>query len=162
MEITQMKTNTKLLFTLLSFLIISISLSANSINSIFNKYGSEANADIISISKPMIAFASAFVDKDTKKVLSKISNMKIITSDNFNAHSSLVNEITALAKKENFEKLVEVRDKGDRVNIYFNEPGNNKNSDVLIVANSDKDLTMVWLRGKFSLNDLEELSNLNL
>lgn len=135
--------------------------NAQSLNSIFNKYGSKPDFELVTISKPMLTLARTFSDKETKEVLSKISNMKILTSDKTKLNSSLMNDVQSLVKRESFESILEVRDKGERVMIYLKDRGSKK-TDIVIVTNDNEGANLIWFSGKLSLSDIENLRGINL
>lgn len=130
-------------------------MNGQSLNSLFAKYGKHTDFELISVNKPMLTIARTMADKESKKILSKLSGLNVLTSKNTNLQNSLMNELNALIERDNFESIVEVREKGERVNIYFNT--SKKNSDALIVVN-DGELNLIWLTGNFTLNDLQNLN----
>lgn len=146
---------TKFIFALSFFILIVSSINGQSLNSLFAKYGKHADFELISVNKPMLTIARTMADKESKKILSKLSGLNVLTSKNTNLQNSLMNELNALIERDNFESIVEVREKGERVNIYFNT--SKKNSDALIVVN-DGELNLIWLTGNFTLNDLQNLN----
>jgi len=55
--------------------------------------------------------------------------------------------------KGNFETAVEVRDKGERVNIYYRISDDN-NADMLIVSKEKKEFSLIWISGKMSKEEM--------
>lgn len=145
---------------LITLLLITFTINANgqSLKSIFDKYGKHTDFELVSVNKPMLSIARTFSDKEGKEVLAKISGLKILTSkQGTTSYKSLIKDVTTLVKRNNFESLVEVRDKGERVNIYFKESGKNK-SDLLIVTHENEQLHMVWVYGKLSMDDFKKFN----
>ncbi len=151
-----METRKRTLFVGILFFAI-VSINAQSLNSIFSKYSKHDDCELISINKPMLTLARTLADKESKEILAKISGMKILTSDNSKLSKSLMGDVQSLVKREKFEPIVEVRDKGERIMIYLKESAKNK-TDILILTNEN----LVWFQGKLSLSDIENLRTINL
>ncbi len=146
----------KTAFILVIILIIPLSvIRGQNLNSIFKEYGEQDDFEMVSINKMMMMFAGMFVEKDEKELLSKISGVRILTSESGKRQKSLMNDIKLVVNKEKFENLVKVRDKGEHLDIYYKEKENGK-SDLLIVSSESSEVSVIWISGKLSKEELNE------
>ena len=65
----------------------------------------------------------------------------------------VVSEIDQVVEKGNFETLVETRDKGQRVNIYYCLSGKD-NADMLIVTKEKGEFSLIWINGKMTKDEI--------
>jgi len=67
-------------------------------------------------------------------------------------------DLDRVIEKGDFESLVEVREKGERVNIYTRMDGNYV-TDLLISVREAGEMNLVWLNGKFSPEMIKKISH---
>ena len=153
-----MKMNKKI-FLICTVLLLSLSLSAQDISSIMNKYGKVENVELVKINNVMLTMARAVADKESKQVLKKITGIKVLSADSTANVKGLISDIDNVTTRQNYEKLVEVREKGEKVNIYFKELGKNKTE--LLVVNSEKsgEVNLVLISGNITPEEFKELNN---
>lgn len=153
-----MKMNKKI-FLICTVLLLSLSLSAQDISSIMNKYGKVENVELVKINNIMLTMARAVADKESKQVLKKITGIKVLSADSTANVKGLISDIDNVTTRQNYEKLVEVREKGEKVNIYFKELGKNKTE--LLVVNSEKsgEVNLVLISGNITPEEFKELNN---
>ena len=153
-----MKMNKKI-FLICTVLLLSLSLSAQDISSIMNKYGKVENVELVKINNIMLTMARAVADKESKQVLKKITGIKVLSADSTANVKGLISDIDNVTTRQNYEKLVEVREKGEKVNIYFKELGKNKTE--LLVVNSEKsgEVNLILISGNITPEEFEKLNN---
>lgn len=153
-----MKTK-KTLILILAMLMINISLSAQNIHSVVNKYGNNEEFQLVNVNNLVISFASLFTDKEVGQILRKISNVKILTSDNSIYAQELMNEIKEITTLKKYENLLEVRDKGEVVNIYYKEL--KKNRAEILILNKEKtgEINLVVINGNITSKEFEKLNS---
>lgn len=153
-----MKMNKKI-FLICTVVLLSLSLSAQDISSIMNKYGKVENVELVKINNIMLTMARAVADKESKQVLKKITGIKVLSADSTANVKGLISDIDNVTTRQNYEKLVEVREKGEKVNIYFKELGKNKTE--LLVVNSEKsgEVNLVLISGNITPEEFKELNN---
>ena len=153
-----MKMNKKI-FLICTVVLLSLSLAAQDISSIMNKYGKVENVELVKINNIMLTMARAVADKESKQVLKKITGIKVLSSDSTANVKGLISDIDNVTTRQNYEKLVEVREKGEKVNIYFKELGKNKTE--LLVVNSEKsgEVNLVLISGNITPEEFKELNN---
>ena len=153
---------TKLFLIVLFAMPFVMTAKGQDLNSIFKKYGKNDGVETVSINKMMLSFASMFAEKEGKEAISKIDGVKVITLNNAekSVGKNLMNDIKEVVDKEDYESLVEVRDKGEQVNIYYSQKEKGK-ADLLIVTGNSDGLNVVWITGKLTKEELEEYRKLS-
>ena len=68
----------KKVFLTCTVVLLSLSLAAQDISSIMNKYGKVENVELVKINNIMLTMARAVADKESKQVLKKITGIKEI------------------------------------------------------------------------------------
>ena len=120
----------KIIFLVLAFFAVTAA-NGQTLQKFFDKYADDERFQYVSINNGLMNMASVLggVAKEEKKMMSKMQNMKILTLEGDTESSfvkSVFNELNAIVENGNFETVVEVREKGERVNIYYRIVGENK------------------------------------
>ena len=123
----------KKIFMICSVVLLSISLYAQDISSIMSKYGKVENVELVNVNNFMLTVARTLADKESKQVLKKITGIKVLTADSSANVGNLISDINNATTRQNYEKVVEVREKGERTEIF--------------VAKDKEDLSIIWLQG---------------
>jgi len=149
----------KKILTLVASLLIFVAASqAQSLQKFFDKYGDDERFQYVSVSKGLMNMASVFggLAKDDKKMMSKMQGLKILTLEE-NTEStfskSVFKELYQIIENGNFETAVEVRDKGERVHIYYRISGND-DADMLLVTRDKSELSCIWIKGKMTKEEI--------
>lgn len=149
----------KKILTLVASLFIFVAASqAQSLQKFFDKYGDDERFQYVSVSKGLMNMASVFggLAKDDKKMMSKMQGLKILTLEE-NTEStfskSVLKELYQIIENGNFETAVEVRDKGERVHIYYRISGND-DADMLLVTRDKSELSCIWIKGKMTKEEI--------
>lgn len=155
---------------LVTIMTLFVALSqAQTLQKFFDKYADDERFQYVSINRGLMNMASVFggMAKDEKRMMAKMHSLKILTLENSNNSSlsnTILNELNSIIDKGNFETAVEVREKGERVNIYYRITGQD-DADMLIVTKEKNEFTCIWIKGKmtreemqnsFSSNDLKQ------
>lgn len=169
----------KKVITLIAVLFLfTVVLQAQTLQSLFDKYGDDERFEYVSIGKGMMNMASAFVGKgkNSKDIVDKMRGIKIL-SLKAGADSPLLKaverDLSQIVSNGDFETAVEAREKGERVHIYYRLSGKD-NADMLIVTKERGEFSVIWISGKmtkdemmhsFSCNDkqasfIEDISNM--
>ena len=147
---------TIMLFAVLFMLVLAT--QAQTLQSLFDKYGSDERFEYVSVGKGMMNMASAFggIAKNEKQMMSKMKGIKILTL-NENSDSplmkSVVRELDQIIEKGNFETAVETREKGESVRVYYRVTGND-NAEMLTVTKERGELSIIWIVGKMSKDEM--------
>jgi len=153
---------TKLFLIVLFAIPFIMTAKGQDLDAVFKKYSKSGDVETVSINKMMLSLAGMFAEKEDKNVISKIDGIKVITlnSAEKTVGKDLMNDIKKVVDKGNYESLVEVRDKGERVNIYYSQKEKGK-ADLLIVTSESDELNVVWITGKLTKEELEEYRKLS-
>lgn len=137
---------------------LSVQAQSQSIEKFFDKYMEYENVTDITLKGWVLKVASNFTDsKSGKRVLRKISKVRVLTVDERDLVSGrdirqLINKVRA----QQFEDLMEISDKENKVNFLIRET-NNRITDVLLLAKSEDSFVMLSLEGLFNFEDLQDL-----
>ena len=147
----------KIIFLVLAFFAVTAA-SGQTLQKFFDKYADDERFQYVSINNGLMNMASVLggVAKEEKKMMSKMQNMKILTLEGDTESSfvkSVFNELNAIVENGNFETVVEVREKGERVNIYYRIVGEN-NADMLIITKEKGEFTCIWIKGKMTREEM--------
>ena len=132
--------------------------NTQTIKDFFDRYSQDERFDYVSIGREMIGLAGVFSAADTTAMntLDRISGMRILTlTDGFD--DSLMQDVRqeaeALVRNGHFDTLAEVRSGGERVNVY-RRTATEGDDDLLVVTQDEAELTLIWIQGKLSAEEL--------
>jgi len=121
-----------------------------------DRYAEKADASSLSLNDWSLKLTSSFINKETgKKIKNKVTQLRLLTSDNISlvSNSDIRGLINSL-KRDDFESLIEVIDKGNHVKFMIRE---NKETvtDILMLVQGTDGFILLSLEGLFKLNDLK-------
>ncbi|MBP1664548.1 MAG: hypothetical protein H6Q19_1688 [Bacteroidetes bacterium] len=153
----------KLIMAFVAIIIFTSAAQAQSLDKFFKKYSDDERFQYVSVGSGAMNIASAFggVDKETKKMISKMKGIKILTLEqgsNSALASSFINELNEIVSKGDFETVVEAREKNERTYIYKRVDSKN-NADMLIMSKEPNETNVIWLSGKISPEELSKMMN---
>ena len=134
---------------------------AQTLQKFFDKYADDERFQYVAISKGMMNMASVFggMAKDEKNMVGKMQGLKILTLDE-NADSpfakAIVKELYQIIEGSNFETAVEVRDKGERVNIFYRVMDAD-NADMLVVTKDKSEFSCIWIKAKMTKDEISKV-----
>lgn len=139
-------------------LLLMTAVNAQTLKGFFSKYSGDKRFEYVSIGKGMLTMAKIFgdVDAEDKDAFSKINGLKVLTlTDGFDdtLQKQILKELDEVINSGDFETLVEVRDKNERVNIYT-QTNKKDEADMLIVTKDEAELSMIWIKGKLTTEEL--------
>lgn len=145
--------------TIIAVLFMLVAASqAQTLQSLFDKYGKDERFEYVSVGKGMMNMASSFggMVKNNKEMISKMTGIKILTL-NQNSDSplmkSVIRDLDQVVEKGNFETAVEAREKDENVHIYYRVSGKD-NADMLIVTKEKGEFNVIWISGKMSKEEM--------
>jgi len=148
----------KMLTLVAVMLFVAATIQAQTLEKLFDKYADDERFEYVSIGNGMMNMASAFggIGKNDKAMMAKMKGIKILTLK-ANTESvlmkSLERDLKEVIEIGNFESAVEARDKGERVNIYYQFTGKDK-SEMLIVTKEKSEFSLIWISGKMSKEEM--------
>lgn len=129
------------------------------IEEIFEKYASNDDVDIVTISSGLL---SLLARTDDNEILKGLDFIKIITisknKNSFLLSKSLDQDFKTMIKEHNFINLIEVKDKDSKVDIFINADSSllkdkkasdsENNEDLLLfIANDKSSYTCIYFKG---------------
>jgi hypothetical protein len=148
----------KKMLTLVVFTMIVVATQAQTLQSLFEKYSEDERFTYVTVGSGMMNLASNFgiKNKNSKEMVSKMKSIKILTLEheaNSVIMKSVVQELDKVIEAGKFETAVEAREKGEMVHIYYRLTGKD-NADMLIVTKDKGKLSLVWISGKMSKEEM--------
>lgn len=153
-----MKTSKRISSTIaLLFIVICVG-KAQTLQALFQKYDNDERFQYVSVGKGVINMTGIFGDmaKDEDGMMTKMKSIKILTLEediNSALSKSVSNEISQLIATGSFKTAVEVRDKSQKVIIYYRVVGTD-NADMLIVTREKDSISLIWINGKMTKQDM--------
>jgi transcriptional regulator of NAD metabolism len=150
----------KKLITLVAGLFILIAVNqAQTLQGLFSKYADDERFEYVSVGKGIMGMASVLggLAKNDKEIMSKMRGIKILTLNSSEKTSMLMRsvekELKDVLEVGDFETMVEAREKGEKVHIYYRINGKD-NADMLIVSKEESELSLIWISGKMTKEEM--------
>lgn len=147
--------------SILTNIIVAIMLAMTSINAQaqknpFDKFSDYKDVTYIYISKTMLKLVGTTAIPsingiDINEFGSKLNSIQIITSEK-SSKKSLKTEALSIIKKDSYEKIMQVSEEDNKVDIYFKE---DKKGSIIVMVNDEKDSTvLIVFSGNFSMANI--------
>jgi len=156
----------KKMLTLIAVLLFAVAIQAQTLQSLFEKYSEDERFTYVTVGNGMMNLANVIgrhghSDKN-KDMVSKMKTIKILTLEegNIALSKSFMLELNKVLEAGKFETAVEARDKGERVHIYYRLNGKD-NADMLIVSKDKSELSLIWISGKMSKDEMLQTFSCN-
>lgn len=149
----------KFVFTLLLVFVCHLGY-AQSINGLFNEFGSEKNADCVKVSSFMMSLGKMFAGHDEDaEIIRKIKSIKVLDLESCTASvkerfSKKVNRLSL----KGYDELMRVNDEGEKVRVLM-KTKKETIRELLFVCTGKEDCTLVQINGKFTKEDIDKLVN---
>lgn len=155
----------KLMVFIAALFIFVAANQAQTLQSLFEKYGEDERFEYVSVGKGMMKMGGLFggIAKNDKEMMHKMQKIRILTLEadaNSQLMKSVVSDLDKVVDEGNFETAVEVRDKGERVNIYYRVIGED-NADMLIVTKEKNEFSVIWISGKMTKEEMMHSFSMN-
>lgn len=150
--------------TIIANILVAIMLMMTSINAQaqknpFDKFSDYEDVTYIFISEAMLKLvgttAIPSIDGiDINEIGSKLKSIQIITSEK-HTKNSLKSEAMSIIKKDSYEKLIQVSEKDNKVDIYFKD---GKKNSIIVMINGEKDDTvLIVFSGEFGMANIAKM-----
>lgn len=150
--------------TIITNILVAIMLMMTSINAQaqknpFDKFSDYEDVTYIFISEAMLKLvgttAIPSIDGiDINEIGSKLKSIQIITSEKC-TKNSLKSEAMSIIKKDSYEKLIQVSEKDNKVDIYFKD---GKKNSIIVMVNDEKDDTvLIVFSGEFGMANIAKM-----
>jgi len=130
---------------------------------IYNKYSDERNVSAVYISPAMFKMIGKLPDMEIAdddinltQTVNSLTGFYLIDSENLSVNGNLKRDVERFVKSGNYEMLMEVKDDGEKVNIYTIGKGDELTSLVFLASESDE-CTFISLEGKMSRAQVEKI-----
>ena len=144
---------------LLAIMLMMTSINAQAQKNPFDKFSDYEDVTYIFISEAMLKLvgttAIPSIDGiDINEIGSKLKSIQIITSEKC-TKNSLKSEAMSIIKKESYEKLIQVSEKDNKVDIYFKD---GKKNSIIVMINDEKDDTvLIVFSGEFGTANIAKM-----
>ncbi|MEN0046769.1 MAG: DUF4252 domain-containing protein [Bacteroidota bacterium] len=128
----------------------------NYLEKFIERHADKADANSLSLNDWSLKLTSSFINRETgKKIKNKVTQLRLLTSENpsFASNNDIRGLISSL-KKDRFESLIEVREKGNNVKFMIREDRETV-TDVLMLVQGTDGFVLLSLEGLFKLKDLK-------
>ena len=149
----------KKMLTLVALLLIVIATPAQTLHSLFEKYTEDERFTSVTVGSGMLNLGSIISNRNgnakAKDLASKMKSIKILTLEDTNLPISktFVQELDKVIDQGKFKTAIEARDKGERVHIYYRISAKD-NADMLIVSKDKTEISVIWISGKMSKEEM--------
>lgn len=153
----------KKIYLIAILVLMTISASAQSPKSIYNKYRNEKEVTTIYISPTMFKLIGAIPELDLADedvnitpIVKSLDAMYIIECEDFKTSQSLVNDVKSLISKKKYELIMETKEGDDIVEMYIISDGQVVNSFIILCAESDEVVYMMF-EGHIAMSDFQAM-----
>lgn len=147
--------------TLLLVVMAVGSLNTNAQVKAFEKYAEMKNVTYVYISKHMLGMAGmnaapSVPGIDINMLLSKLTGIQIISSENKGAQTKLKDDVKNIMSKGDYEVLMQMNEDDSKVKIFHSI--NKQQSAVVMLVESNDEVAVMVFSGKFTLNDVMKMT----
>lgn len=149
-----MKTKCKILFLCLLYTGFCFAQ-----NELFDKYAEKDNVTSVYISKAMFDMIPSIGDVGLSltNLKGKIESLQLITTEQQELIQQMRKEFSQLVGSRH-QELIRVRDGKTRATFYADMKGDQV-KDLLMLADTDSNFTVIQLRGNFTLRDIQSIAD---
>ncbi|MCB0586326.1 MAG: DUF4252 domain-containing protein [Phaeodactylibacter sp.] len=126
----------------------------------YDKYKQFENVTDVKLQGWLLEIATSFAeeDEDARKLLDKITYLRVLVMDEGNLvspgeYKSLLRDI----RQSSFEELFKVKEGQEDISFFIREKGDTI-TDVLLLVNGEDDFVLLSLEGLFKFSDLHNLN----
>lgn len=146
---------------LLVVAMVVTSLQANAQVKAFEKYADMKNVSYVYISKYMLSMAGknaapSVPNVNMKSLTSKLTGIQLINSDEKSARTKLKNDVSSIIARDKYTLLMQVKEDGDKVDIYYHV--DKRNSAVVMLVEEDDEVNVIVFSGTFTLDDVMKMT----
>ena len=127
---------------------------AQTLDHFFDKYAKNDKFTYVSVGKGMINAIENYADLDEELESPIPNSVKILTLEdvttiNATLAKQVIVEISNIMSTDNFEKTLEVREKGN-ITYMYSKKYENQETDQLLIDINDEELNIIWTKNKKS------------
>lgn len=137
------------------------SIQANAQVKAFEKYADMKNVSYVYISKYMLSMAGknaapSVPNVNMKSLTNKLTGIQLINSDEKAARTKLKNDVSSIIARDKYTLLMQVKEDGDKVDIYYHV--DKRNSAVVMLVEEDDEVNVIVFSGTFTLDDVMKMT----
>lgn len=146
---------TKHIFLLLFLCCTSLCFAQNKL---FDKYSEMDNVTSVYISKAMFNMMPSFETNglNLMNMKGKIESLQVLSTEDKSKQESMRNDFKSLIGKQH-EELMRVKEGKTRATFYIKQKGD-LISELVMLADTDKNFTVIQLLGNFTLQDIQNIT----
>lgn len=91
-----------------------------------------------------------------KSLTSKLTGIQLINSDEKAARTKLKNDVSSIIARDKYTLLMQVKEDGDKVDIYYHV--DKRNSAVVMLVEEDDEVNVIVFSGTFTLDDVMKMT----
>jgi hypothetical protein len=142
-------------------LLASVLPKAQTLISFFARYDHDKRFETVSVGRFLfgLALISGNLSDEEKEIVGSLRQIKVLsTKDNVEPEfaQKIMRDLNKVIDKGNFESLVEVRSKGEKVEILVRK-NRDTYTDLLISARENGEVNVIWIRGKLTKRFIEKI-----
>ena len=148
--------------TILCAVMALTTLNAHAQVKAFEKYSDMNGITYVYISKAMLSAISGRLNKmpsmpnvDAQVLVNKLSAIQLIHAEKNDMRAKLRSEVQGIVKKDKYELLMQVKEDGNKADIYQNIGP--QQSAVVMLAEEKDGVTAVVFSGKFTTEDVMKM-----
>ncbi len=143
--------------TLLLLVCCSTTHARNGLQRFFANHNSDDN--VVSVKLPKLLLKFIPKDDEARAVLRYLKSLRVFQLEALNGkRSAVVGELEEALAQDSYESLLQVNDKGERVNIYISQDGD-RIHELLIMVDSDQELVVAQAKTKITFDQLTRMIN---
>ncbi len=150
------------IIVLISMLLLASLLpKAQTLHSFFTRYDHDRRFETVSVGRFLfgLALISGNLSDEEKEIVGSLRQIKVLSAkDNVEPEfaQKMMRDLNKVIDKGNFESLLEVRSKDEKVDILVRK-NRDIYTDLLISARENGELNVIWIRGKLTKRIIEKI-----
>lgn len=127
-------------------------------DALFDKYAGRKGVTVVTVSKQMLDMMPELnmMPTDMEGVAGKLESLRVLKCNDRKLSGAISDEAMQCVR-HGFEKLIAVDKDGTRNSIFMRKTGKGK-SDMMVVVSAGNNLTVVYMSGSMTLEDLSGLT----
>ncbi len=144
---------------LIILFIMMLSVASLSAQTLAEKYQDKKGFTTVYISGAMFrSFPAANVsDVNFTSMMAGIESFIVVTTDKQEQRKELAADIEKLRKDKSYELLMKINDDSSKVDFYLKKNNKDIIKELIMIADSKGDCSLIQLNGSFTMKNIEEL-----
>lgn len=129
-------------------------------SSLFDNLSNDKDVTTVFVSKALLSMMPRIdnCDADIKSISNKLNQIEIYSTESARAIKIIKTEMLLLCNSKRYERIMQVKDKGDNV-IFLAEHKDNVFKDLIMFVEDGKEYTVIRLIGTFTPDDIQKVTN---